>query len=75
MAAAHPQRRRVRLYWEGEDAERLKAEMEQFLQAEDGHGAWVRQHFIDLFGVDPSGGLPPLPEKLWDYVDPDASRD
>lgn len=60
------------LYWEGEGAERFQAELEQLLKAEDGHGAWVREQFIDLFGVDPRAGLPPLPEKLWDYSDSEA---
>lgn len=63
------------IYWEGEDADRFQADLEQFLKAEDGHGAWVREQFIDLFGVDPREGLPPLPEKLWDYFDPETKGD
>lgn len=63
------------VYWEGEDADRFQAELEQFLKAEEGHGAWVREQFVDLFGIDPREGLPPLPEPLWDYVDPEAGGD
>lgn len=62
------------IYWEGEDAERFKAEMEQLLRADGGYGAWLREQFIDLFGVDPTGGLPPLPGQLWDYADPEGGQ-
>ena len=52
------------LYWEGEDAERYKKGLEQLLRGDDAFGAWVRERFADLYGIDPSGPLPPLPEPV-----------
>lgn len=55
------------VYWEGEDAQRFQDALEELVGSDDPFGRFVGGNFADIFGIDPSAGLPPLPEKVRDY--------
>lgn len=55
------------VYWEGEEAQRFQDAQSDLIASDDPFGRFVGENFADIFGVDPSAGLPPLPEKVRDY--------
>lgn len=61
-----PQGDLVVIYWEGEDAESYNDAFFKLVASDDPFGAWLRDRFADIYGLDASAGPPPLPEQVRD---------
>lgn len=54
------------VYWEGDDPHKFTESLQQLIRSDDGFGAFVRDRFAEIFGVDPNMPLPPPTEPLTD---------
>lgn len=61
-----PQGNLAVIYWEGDDPDTYKTGLEQLLRGDEPFGAWVRERFAEIYGINPDEPLPPLPERVLD---------